>query len=121
MKIKGYTLHGDYYLANKFLAHTNWKEACEMKEEVTLPNGKTVIAHILSKEELESIPREKRRGICGFWYYWYWTSTPTCDGAWFVNCFGDFGRLSSINYGNNDGGVRLGFHKNEIKQFLDIE
>ena len=119
MKIPGYTLHGDYYLADKVVLNKNWKEACEMKEKIVLPNGKTVIAHTLSKKELETIPREERKidenGHC-----WYWTSTPTGDSAWLVSSSGVFGR-TYINISCGNGGVRLGFHKSEIKQILNIE
>jgi hypothetical protein len=116
MKIKGYTLHGDYYLADNVIPNKTWKEACEMKEEITLSNGKKVVAHTLSKEELESIPSEERS--CD---KWYWTSTPGDDKyAWGVNYGGVF--YDYIFDSSNDiGGVCLGFHKSEIKQLLDIE
>lgn len=102
MEIKGYTLHGDYYLADKIIPNKTWKEACEMKKEITLPNGKKVIAHILSKEELETIPRKERK--CG---KWYWTSTPGAD-AWYVYSDGDFSnyKVTSVSV---SGGARLGF------------
>ena len=116
MKIPGYTLYGDYYLADNVIRHKNWEEACEMKEIITLPNGKKVVAHTLSKEELETIP-QKQRNCCK----WYWTSTPNDDNvAWCVTNIGDFYDLHSI-FSFGTGGVRLGFHKNEIKQFLNIE
>jgi len=119
MKIKGYTLHGDYYLANNVTPCKNWQEACEMKEIITLPNGKKVIAHTLSKKELETIPREER-GIRGYWY-WYWINTITCDGVWYMNSIGDF-NYYNIRYCSYSGGARLGFHKNEIKRrLLNIE
>jgi hypothetical protein len=105
MEIKGYTLHGDYYLADKVIPNKTWEEACEMKEEITLPNGKTIIAHTLSKEELESIPREERGTDSG----WYWTSTST--GHKIVNYVDFSGRFITV-YGdcfNVYGGVRLGF------------
>ena len=102
MEIKGYTLHGDYYLANKVITNITWKEACEMKEEITLPNGKKVIAHILSKEELETIPQEERK--CG---KWYWTSTHD-DDVWRVGFNGGF-NYNDFNYSPGYGGVRLGF------------
>lgn len=121
MKIPGYTLRGNYYLADRLIINLSWKEACEMKEKIVLPNGKIVFAHTLSKKELESIPR-KERGTRGFWY-WYWTSTPTGDSAWYINSVGDFNYYDIRYYG---GCARLGFHKNEIKNeikkhFLDIE
>ena len=117
MKIKGYTLHGDYYLADKVITCTNWEEACKMKEVITLPNGKMVVAHILSKEELGTIPRKER----GNRSCWYWTSTSDSDmSTWFVSLFGDFGKLDGCFY-SGDGGARLGFYKNETKQLLDIE
>lgn len=105
MKIKGYTLHGDYYLADEIIPNKNLKEALKMKKVITLPNGKTVVAHILSKEELETIPIKERK--CG---KWYWTSTPSDDiDVWHVNNRGDFYEFSYINIGNGTGGVRLGF------------
>ena len=117
MEIPGYTLHGDYYLSYKIIPNKTWKEACEMKKEITLPNGKKIVARTLSKKELESIPREER-GFNG----WYWTSTLyDGDGAWCVTNIGDFYDLYFI-FSFGTGGVRLGFHKSEIKQFfLDIE
>jgi len=119
MKIPGYTLHGDYYLANNLILGTTWKQACEIKQEITLPNGKIVVAHTLSKEELETIPKKER----AMKDYWYWTKTPDGDDGiyeWVVDYNGSFS-LNIINNSNDYGGVRLGFHKNEIKQFLDIE
>jgi hypothetical protein len=105
MEIKGYTLHGDYYLSDKVIPNKNWKQACEMKEEITLPNGKTVIAHTLSKEELETIPQEERKIN-----YWYWTSTPYgANDAWDVNIYGDFNYYNCIANDNGYGGARLGF------------
>ena len=104
MKIKGYTLHGDYYLADEVITCTNWKEACEMKEIITLPNGKAVIAHTLSKEELKTIPKEERK--CG---QWYWSCTPSADSyAWDVDDDGVFSYYS-INGSIDYGGARLGF------------
>lgn len=121
MKIPGYTLHGDYYLADKVIPNKNWNEACKIIKEITLPNGKTVIARTLSKAELETIPQEQRE-ISENGHVWYWTSTPDSDmSAWFVNFFGDFSSLSSIYNNYDDGGARLGFHKNETKQLLDAE
>jgi hypothetical protein len=108
VKIPGYTLHGDYYLADEAISYTNWEVACKMKKPVILPNGKTAIAHTLSREELESIPREERK-ISENGHCWYWTSTPYGgDYAWYVNNFGDFdyGGVAG-NYGG--GGARLGF------------
>ena len=120
MKIPGYTLYGDYYLSDDVITNVNWKEACEMKEIVTLPNDKKVIAHTLSKEELETIPQEER----AIGNRWYWTSTPNVPGSNsfmnFVSFDGDF--LNSYrSLSHIDGGARLGFHKKEIKQFLDVE
>ena len=115
-KIKGYTLHGDYYLADKVITNVKLEEAQEvlkMKEEITLPNGKTVIAHILSKEELETIPKEERK--CGNWYY---TSTPiNSELYWLVNYYGDFSTYVVGDY-YYFGGARLGF-KNPF--FLEEE
>ena len=120
MKIPGYTLHSDYYLANNVIPNKTREEACKKKQTVTLPNGKKVIAHTLSKEELEAIPLEERK-ISENGHYWYWTSTPGNDDlAWGVNSRGDFNYIS-FNGSSDDGGARLGFHKNEIKQLLDIE
>ena len=102
MEIKGYTLHGGYYLADKVIPKKNWKEACEMKEIITLPNGKKVIAHTLSKEELKTIPFEERKHN-----KWYWTSTLENDyNAWCVNYCGDF---EFQNIDNSYIGIRLGF------------
>ena len=119
MKIPGYTLHGDYYLADEVIPNKNWKEALRMKEVITLSNGKKVVAHTLSKKELKAIPLEER----GNGSKWYWTSTSYgCNGAhaWGVSNVGGFGS-AGVTYSGDSGGIRLGFHKNEIKQFLDIE
>lgn len=116
MKIKGYTLHGDYYLTDTVIPNKNWEEACRMKEVITLSNGKTVIARILSKKELETIPLKERK--CG---KWYWTSIPRSDiKAWIVDGIGGF-LYHSILHSIDSGGIRLGFHKSEIKQLLDVE
>lgn len=105
MKIKGYTLHGDYYLSDKVITNTNWKKAHEMEEEVTLPNGKKVIAHTLSKEELETIPIKEREIDSK----WYWTSTPIDDNyACYVHDGGDFNEFR-VSHSSNYGGIRLGF------------
>jgi len=107
VKIPGYTLHGDYYLADKVITNTTWEDACRIKQTVTLPNGKKVIAHTLSKEELETIPREERK----MEYCWYWTNTlndVSDSGAWFVSSCGDF-YIGTFTYSNDHGGVRLGF------------
>jgi len=108
MEIKGYTLHGDYYLADKVIPNKNWKEAIKMKEVITLPNGKKILAHTLSKEELETIPKKERK-ISENGHFWYWTSTPSYDnGAWLVYSAGDFDDGDVTNsYGY--GGARLGF------------
>ena len=112
-KIKGYTLHGDYYLADKVITNVDWEETCKTKEEITLPNGKTVIAHTLSKEELEAIPKEERK--CD---KWYWTSTLYDSGShWVVGYAGVFLHIGDI-YSGDDGGARLGF-KNPF--FLEEE
>ena len=112
-KIKGYTLHGNYYLADKIITNVDWEEACKTKKEVILPNGKTVIAHILSKEELETIPKEERK--CD---KWYWTSSVyDSDSHWYVGYSGVLITYSGDS--NNDfGGARLGF-KNPF--FLEEE
>jgi hypothetical protein len=108
MEIKGYTLHGDYYLADDVIPNVTWKEACETKEGIALPNGKTVIAHTLSKEELETIPKEERK-ISKNGHFWYWTSTSYAgSGAWYVSDNGVFD--SDYIYDSDDyGGARLGF------------
>lgn len=121
MKIPGYTLHGDYYLADKVIPNKNWNEACKIIKEITLPNGKTVIARTLSKAELETIPQEQRE-ISENGHVWYWTSTPFNDYyAWLVFDTGDFYYVYDITISSGNGGVRLGFHKNETKQLLDVE
>ena len=107
VKIPGYTLHGDYYLADNVIPNKSWKEACEMKKEITLPNGKKVLARTLSKEELETIPEEERK-IDENGHWWYWTRTPGgSDCAWLVYADGDF----SYSFVDSDdyGGARLGF------------
>ena len=105
MEIKGYTLHGDYYLADKVITNISWKKALKMKKKVTLPNGKTVIAHTLSKEELETIPKEERK--CG---KWYWTSSSyDSDTRWFVFTYCGFFYANRVGSGNSAGGARLGF------------
>ena len=120
MKIPGYTIHGDYYLADKVIPNKTWEEACKMKEMITLPNGKTVIAHTLSKEELKSIPLKERK-ISENGHYWYWASTPyNGNYAWLVLPNGGFYNVNVTCNGGN-GGARLGFYKNEIKQLLGIE
>jgi hypothetical protein len=109
MEIKGYTLHGDYYLADDVIPNKTWKESCEMKKEITLPNGKKVIARVLSKEELETIPEEERK-ISENRHFWYWTSTPLDDdNAWSVDSNGFLFDLSYIDSSNSVGGARLGF------------
>ena len=108
MEIKGYTLHGDYYLADKVIPNKSWKEACEMKEEIVLPNGKIVIARTLSKKELESIPEEERK-IDENGHWWYWTRTPGNDiTAWYLEIDGDL-YYSYIDDSDEYGGARLGF------------
>jgi len=106
MEIKGYTLHGRFYLADKVIPNKSWKEALKMEEEVTLPNGKTVVAHTLSKAELETIPR-KERIISENGHWWYWTSTPSNSNiAWNVSIDGV---LLTFTNNPDDGGARLGF------------
>jgi len=108
VKIPGYTLHGDYYLADEVIPNKTWEEACKMKKSVKLPNDEIVIARTLSKEELETIPLEERE-IDENEHYWYWTSTPNFGNvAWYVYNDGDF--YSSSIYGSDDsGGARLCF------------
>ena len=104
MEIKGYTLHGNYYLADKVIPNKNWEEACKTKETVTLPNGKEVIAHTLSKEELETIPEKERK--CS---NWYWTSSARGSGRhWSVNKYSGFSTGYDA-YSDEHGGARLGF------------
>jgi len=107
VKIPGYTLHGDYYLTDEVIPNKAWEEACKMRKPVRLPNGEIVIAHTLSKEELETIPQEERK-IDKNGHFWYWTSTPGNDNyAWIVNGNGDFYNIHIIYSGG--GGARLGF------------
>ena len=114
-EIPGYTLHGDYYLADKVIPNKTWKEACDLRGLVILPNGELVIAHTLSKEELETIPREQRK-ISKNGHYWYWTSTPGGDNyAWYVYGDGGFG-YNDIYYGYGNGGARLGFKNPFLKE-----
>ena len=114
-EIPGYTLHGDYYLADDIIPNKSWEQACKMAKMVILPNGKPVIAHTLSKEELETIPLEERK-ISENWHYWYWTSTPNYDNlAWDVNSYGGFN--SRYITGSYDcGGIRLGFKNPFLKE-----
>jgi len=105
VKTPGYTLHGDYYLSDEVIPNKTWEQACKMKKIVTLPNGKMVVAGILSKEELETIPEEERR----IGSKWYWTSTPSdANDAWFVYGSGGFD-IYDIDSSNDYGGARLGF------------
>ena len=103
-KIEGYTCYGKYYLADKIFKDVYLKKALEMKEEIIFPNGKIAIAHTLSEEELETIPKVAR--ACN---EDYWTSTPDRTiyySHYFVSNRGN------ICYGNNDYNniaVRLGF------------
>jgi hypothetical protein len=103
-KIEGYTCYGEYYLSNTIIKNKTFYEAMLIKEIVNLPNGKTVTAHTLSKEELESILEEGRA-----FYGWYWTSTPYIDiYAWDIHGNGDFYN-GYINLSSDGGGARLGF------------
>ena len=105
MEIKGYTLHGNYYLADKVITNVDWEEACKTKEIVTLPNGKEVIAHILSKEELETIPEKERK--CS---NWYWTSTAYDSVShWYVGYGGVCSIFDDDDSYDDGGGARLGF------------
>lgn len=116
MKIKDYTLHGNYYLSDYVFKNNNWENACKFKKDIILPNGKTVVAHTLSKKELETIPIEQRK--LG---KWYWTSDCNSSNfAWFVCVDGSFDDIH-IEFCGSFGGIRLGFHKNEIRQILNIE
>lgn len=106
----GYTLYGDYFLSNIIIPSRDWDEACAMTQNVIVTQGaktKTVIAHTLSKSELETLSAEQRK-IDENGHIWYWTSTPYDGNAWFVNYIGGF------NYVNDGiktltGGARLGF------------
>ena len=114
-EIPGYTLHGDYYLSDKVIPYKNWKEACDLRGLVILPNGETVIAHTLSKEELETIPLEERK-ISENGHYWYWTSTPYGGNlAWGVYGNGGFS-IFSITFSDDNGGARLGFKNPFLKE-----
>ena len=105
VKIEGYTLYGDYYLADEVIPNKTWEEACKMKKPVKLPNGEIVIAGTLSKEELESIPEEERK----FGIKWYWTSTLRDDGSACVVYYGGDFDYGSITASSRYGGIRLGF------------
>lgn len=112
-EIPGYTLHGDYYLSDKVIPYKNWKEACDLRGLVILPNGKKVIAHTLSKEELETIPRKER----AMGKYWYWTNTFIDDDvAWIVYDDGDFDISHDVNLSSAYGGARLGFKNPFLKE-----
>ena len=114
-EIPGYTLHGDYYLADNVITNKTWEEACDLRDLILLPNRETVIAHTLSKEELETIPLEERK-ISENRHYWYWTSTPSDDySAWDVNSYGGFNsRYITGSY--DGGGARLGFKNPFLKE-----
>lgn len=110
----GYTLYGDYFLSNIIIPNRNWSEACAMTQNVTVTQNynigtktKTVIAHTLSKAELETLSAEQRK-IDENGHYWYWTSTPY-DGnhACYVNLVGFF--FLNNDQIDNYGGARLGF------------
>lgn len=111
----GYTLYGDYFLSNVIIPNKDWNEACNMTENVIvtqIKNGnaetKTVIAHTLSKAELQTLSAEQRK-ISENGHWWYWTSTPIDDeNAWTVRNDGNF-RNSYIYYSDAEGGARLGF------------
>jgi hypothetical protein len=108
VKIPDYTLHGDYYLADKVILNKNWEEAKIMTQTIDLPNGKKILAHTLSKEELETIPKEERK-ISENGHCWYWTSTPdNGNNAWYVNYYGDFDYYC-VTESDGGGGARLGF------------
>jgi hypothetical protein len=112
----GYTLYGEYFLSNTITPNKNWNEACAMTESVTVTQNynygsaetKTVIAHTLSKAELETIPQEQRK-ISENGHVWYWTNTPDGDNyAWDVGSSGDFS-YTDIDSSAGYGGARLGF------------
>jgi len=103
VKIPGYTLHGDYYLSDNVIINTTWEDACKMRQIIDLPNGKKVLAHTLSKEELESVPKEERRTRG-----WYWTSSPYDGKAWYVGNIGIF-YFDTADSKDYIGGARLGF------------
>jgi len=114
-KIPGYTLHGDYYLADNVIPNKTWKEACDLRDLILLPNRETVIARTLSKEELETIPQEERK-IDENRHWWYWTRTPYDDCyAWNVTTYGDFS-YSGIGNSGDTGGARLGFKNPFLKE-----
>lgn len=115
-EIPGYTLHGDYYLADKVIPNKTWEEVCDLRGLVILPNGKTVVARTLSKIEFETIPREERK-ISENGHFWYWTSTPSADyGAWIVYGTGDFYDIFGVDYSGDGGGARLGFKNPFLKE-----
>lgn len=113
----GYTLYGDYFLSNIIIPNRNWSEACAMTQNVIVTQNykhggaetKTVIAHTLSKSELETLSAEQRK-IRESGHVWYWTSTPYNDNyAWYVSFSGGFNYSLNINFSDGGGGARLGF------------
>lgn len=113
----GYTLYGDYFLSNIIIPNRNWSEACAMTQNVIVTQNyknkdaetKIVIAHTLSKAELETLSAEQRK-ISENGHVWYWTSTPNGDTrAWNVDGNGDFTGYISVNNSYDAGGARLGF------------
>lgn len=117
----GYTLYGDYFLSNTIIPNRNWNEACAMTQDVIVTQNytrggaetKTVIAHTLSKAELETLTMKQRK-ISENGHNWYWTSNPVdATYAWRVGDNGDFygygWSYSHIDFSNSTGGARLGF------------
>lgn len=107
-KIKGYTLHGDYYLADKVIPDKTAYEALHTEEEITLSNGKTVIARVLSREELDTIPLEERQIEVS-----YWTSTEVVFEHTYLACWALNSKKSNNFFGEYTYGgtyaIRLGF------------
>jgi len=113
----GYTLHGDYFLSNN-AEEGNWETAISRNAVVTVTQAynyddeiKTVTAHTLSKEELETIlPPEERKLKIDDTYYTYWTNTlfnEYTSDAYAVNVGGDFVTVGKL-VGDNMY-IRLGF------------
>jgi hypothetical protein len=112
IKIPGYTLYGNYYLADKIIPVVNFWKALRTSEEIKLPNSnRIVIARVLSAEEIKKIkPKEKRSFYKNGKPMWYYTSTTNKDGdVLIVVDNGNFYTLSPTDDAASSGGVRLGF------------
>lgn len=124
IKIPGYTLYGDYYLADKIIPIENFWKAMRTSEEVkvklpNLPNRDRIIARVLSAQEIKKIkPPEKRAFFKNGEPMWYYTSTRDKNGdVLIVVDGGRFSTLSPEDDAAGSGGVRLGF----INPFLHSE